>query len=524
MKKTLKKSVFIILAISLMLSLSCVFSSAYDLNDLFFSEESTEDGVCFHYETENDVVVTEGNCSAPAVIEATCVYCGETVKKDGDYGEHNFVFDSITNYMITFNCEFCDSTKSGYLPSSVYIYSVLNYDEFGFSYSELNTKFDENTKMYVYVSTDWYSDYNEIEFIVSDPSVLEIKNAPDISDNIYEFSFLKEGTVTVTIVSKYDSSIEYGTYTFKSVEKMRSGDINGDNKITSADARLILRISANISKCSNSTMLHADTDGNGKVTASDARAVLRVAANLDKPEKLFRFVVQEYNDYWYDSTQEISLYSGETKSLNYFILRGSNVTYTSSNPDAVKVDSKGKITALNKGFSCIIVTNGSEKFYYEIKVKNDLQKQIDKLRDKYPEGYYWNNHAPSKKYPNVTETPCDDHSSGRYAYCKGQCAGFAALLFNEVNGNGKVSYGVTWDNVKIGDYLRLKKHHSVFVIDVINKGDIVGYDYYTNTNRTADEKYIIVAHCNWGCNCNISWDDVFYPSYEIDSSLSYTKK
>ena len=149
--------------------------------------------------------------------------------------------------------------------------------------------------------------------------------------SVYEFSFLKEGTVTVTVVSKYDNSIEYGAYTFKSIEKMRSGDINGDNKITSADARLILRISANISKCSNVTMLHADADGNGKVSAGDARAVLRVAAHLDDASKLFRFVVQEYNNYWYENIQEVSLYTGESKSLNYFILRGSKVTYTSSN-------------------------------------------------------------------------------------------------------------------------------------------------------------------------------------------------
>ena len=59
------------------------------------------------------------------------------------------------------------------------------------------------------------------------------------------------------------------------------GDVNGDGKINASDARLALRISAQIDIPTADQFTAADTDGNGKITASDARKILRVAAQLD---------------------------------------------------------------------------------------------------------------------------------------------------------------------------------------------------------------------------------------------------
>ena len=59
------------------------------------------------------------------------------------------------------------------------------------------------------------------------------------------------------------------------------GDIDGNGKITAADARLALRISAKLETGTETQLLAADTDKNGRITASDARKILRVAANLE---------------------------------------------------------------------------------------------------------------------------------------------------------------------------------------------------------------------------------------------------
>ena len=97
-------------------------------------------------------------------------------------------------------------------------------------------------------------------------------------------------------------------------------------------------------------------------------------------------------------------------------------------------------------------------------------------------------------------------------------------MSSEVFGNADAKYGVTWDTVKIGDYLRLLPHHSIFVIDTIKEGDIVGYNHYDNTNITAGRNYVKVVHCNWDMQCGISWDDYFSGGgYDLDSSLSFTR-
>lgn len=58
------------------------------------------------------------------------------------------------------------------------------------------------------------------------------------------------------------------------------GDVNGDGRVTAADAREILRYSAKLSAEGDFSPLRADTDGNGSITAADARNTLRVAAQI----------------------------------------------------------------------------------------------------------------------------------------------------------------------------------------------------------------------------------------------------
>lgn len=59
------------------------------------------------------------------------------------------------------------------------------------------------------------------------------------------------------------------------------GDVDGDGKVTAADARLILRRAAKLIKFTMEQDALADVDEDGKITAADARKVLRVAAQLE---------------------------------------------------------------------------------------------------------------------------------------------------------------------------------------------------------------------------------------------------
>ncbi len=60
------------------------------------------------------------------------------------------------------------------------------------------------------------------------------------------------------------------------------GDVDGNGKVTSADARLILRYSARLESMSDEKV--ADIDRNGRVNSADARLALRISAKLE-PER-----------------------------------------------------------------------------------------------------------------------------------------------------------------------------------------------------------------------------------------------
>ena len=58
------------------------------------------------------------------------------------------------------------------------------------------------------------------------------------------------------------------------------GDLDGDNKITSADSLKILRMSVSLEPTTNENKPLADVDGDGKVTSADALEVLRASVGL----------------------------------------------------------------------------------------------------------------------------------------------------------------------------------------------------------------------------------------------------
>lgn len=59
------------------------------------------------------------------------------------------------------------------------------------------------------------------------------------------------------------------------------GDVNGDGRVTSPDARLALRAAARLIALTPEQSAVADYDRDGNITSADARYILRVAARLD---------------------------------------------------------------------------------------------------------------------------------------------------------------------------------------------------------------------------------------------------
>ncbi|MBQ6018757.1 MAG: ABC transporter substrate-binding protein [Clostridia bacterium] len=74
-----------------------------------------------------------------------------------------------------------------------------------------------------------------------------------------------------------------GVVSFAEGEQYTLGDLTGDGKVKSADARIALRIAARLETAEKDSpeFKAADVDGDGKIKSSDARMILRVAAKLE---------------------------------------------------------------------------------------------------------------------------------------------------------------------------------------------------------------------------------------------------
>ena len=79
-------------------------------------------------------------------------------------------------------------------------------------------------------------------------------------------------------------------------DSSRLGDVNGDNLLTAADARLLLRCSAKLEKITDEILFYGDFDKDGDITVTDARTSLRLGASLENIEcyRNGHIVTEEY--------------------------------------------------------------------------------------------------------------------------------------------------------------------------------------------------------------------------------------
>jgi uncharacterized protein YjdB len=227
------------------------------------------------------------------------------------------------------------------------------------------------------------------------------------------------------------------------------------------------------------------------------------------------------------SNYKLTLVEGESNTLKVGDTK-QKAEWRSSNPSVATVDQNGNVRALKAGYTCIIVKIGQTERYCDVNVITAIEKRIDNLKKKYPQGYYWNKNTPDSQFPSVSSIPCN-HPAG-VRNCIGQCAGFAHLISNEVFGNSAPRHRITdLSKVKPGDYIRYSNggnhRHSILITKVVKEGDIIGYNSYTANHIYASSTYWVITHCNWMSDCGIDWDMRFTPSYmkTFISSESYSR-
>lgn len=139
----------------------------------------------------------------------------------------------------------------------------------------------------------------------------------------------------------------------------------------------------------------------------------------------------------------------------------------------------------------------------------DFNARMTELQNKFPNGKYWNHVGMSvDNSDGYTSSPCTLHKASNVSHvygtngctcnhfaCKGhlsaaQCMGFANKLGYDVFGDTTwtlhTNSGKAYQEIKVGDIVRISGSHSVFII--AKNGNVV-----------------TVGEANYKANCEISW-------------------
>lgn len=119
-----------------------------------------------------------------------------------------------------------------------------------------------------------YTDYGVNRYTNMHSALLELGFISNESDNkVYDAKFDDIALALAKVLLSLVGS--------EWKEPFLKGDVNGDGKVTAADARTALRAGANLEKLTDEQKKAADINGDGKVTAADARGILKKSSGVE---------------------------------------------------------------------------------------------------------------------------------------------------------------------------------------------------------------------------------------------------
>lgn len=153
------------------------------------------------------------------------------------------------------------------------------------------------------------------------------------------------------------------------VQAAVKGDMNGDGKIKTNDARKIMRIASGIEKADSATLKKADVNNDGKVTLDDVRQVLCLASDLETKDSLAKITQLSPKDKHGNSTKytfcQVTEYCAETFPSSPVNDR-SNPNYSSLPKGTFDYVTSGPVSADGKSY--YILKSGRRVYKDEVKV------------------------------------------------------------------------------------------------------------------------------------------------------------
>ena len=137
----------------------------------------------------------------------------------------------------------------------------------------------------------------EFTFVAKHKGEAHISVTSDDWEDIYNGKTLWAIESNTPAPKGLETTISVNVAEKPAVPEIVYGDVNGDGKITAADARLTLRASARIDTFTDEQSKAGDVNFDKKITAADARLILRVSAKIDSfdiPVPVLRLDKNEY--------------------------------------------------------------------------------------------------------------------------------------------------------------------------------------------------------------------------------------
>lgn len=311
------------------------FSSCHELRDVYFTGtegqwkkidvDATADlnkpllNATVHYipkpQCNHDykAVTTPATCAKEGKTVYTCSECGDTyvdvIQKKPHKWNNGIITKAATTMQSgirTYTCTVCKETLSETIPKIEIKNTKDNASGISVSYPEnayandiiLKVTKQSDTANYSvenYVKVTAYDIKTLINGKVSQPGVSVTVNIPlptgynAATTVVYHIenngsktkvnATVKNGVITITA----NSFSVYLIVDESSKVSVKLGDVDGDGKISAADARLVLRRSVGLEnyKEGSEKFLACDVDFDGKVSAADARLILRASVGLE---------------------------------------------------------------------------------------------------------------------------------------------------------------------------------------------------------------------------------------------------
>lgn len=211
----------------------------------------------------------------------------------------------------------------------------------------------------------------------------------------------------------------------------------------------------------------ASVSSKGVVTAKKA-GTATITAKVEKKSYKCKVTVKKP----YLNKTKLSLNKGKTYQLKITGTKANS--WKSSDTKVASVSGSGKIKAKKAG-TATITCKGKDKKTYKCKVT---------VKESYEDQIYAKIIAKKKSYPEGMKWTNDNYygwKGGIYAGGYG-CAGFAFMLSDAAFGSQKASMHKDFNNLRVGDILRMDKDtHSVIILEVKKDKIVVAEGNYNSS-------------------------------------------